>query len=131
MEIKIDKNTKKLFKEKGIKLVVIFGSFLYKKDSFSDIDIAVLPSFPSNLNLYNEMYKIFSDLFSSFHKEVDIVFLDKAPLPLKFEIVTSGKPIYEYRNGFFLDYKEKIMKEYIDFKFHLDKFKEAIIEVFK
>jgi len=132
MKVKIDLRMQNFLKKKKIKMVVIFGSFVSNKNgNFSDIDIAILPSVSSNLELYNDMYKIFSDFFSSFHKEVDIIFLDIAPLDLKFEIVNSGQLFYEHREGYFLEYKEKVMKEYIDLSFHQKRFEKAIIETFK
>ncbi|MCD6521725.1 hypothetical protein J7K56_03035, partial [Candidatus Calescamantes bacterium] len=72
------------------------------------------------------LYKIFSPFFKG--KELDLLLLNEAPLSLKWEIVNTGKVLFEKKKRFSLDYKEKILKEYVDFQFHLKRFNRAVLE---
>ncbi len=62
------------------------------------------------------------------NKELDIVFLNNAPLTLKFEVVTTGKVIYSISEKFSADYKERVIKEYIDFKPLLEEQDKILLE---
>ena len=76
--------------------------------------------------LFEELYQSFSQDFPD--RDLDIVFLDFAPLTLQFEVVTTGKVIYRVSREFEYDYKEKIIKEYIDFKPLLDVQDQILLE---
>ncbi len=132
MKKNMDTATKQKLMDLEVQLVYIFGSYVSKSYGIEpDIDIAVLTAQPSNLDTYDDLYRLFSDYFSDEHKEVDIAFLDTAPLSLKFDVVTSGRLLYEETAGSSLDYKEKIMKEYLDFRFHQNRFEEALLEAIR
>jgi len=128
--MKLNKKVVNKLKELNISLVYLFGSYVNKKINFqSDIDIAILfydDSYKKyKLKIYTELYKIFSDIFKN--REVDIVFLNESPLTLKFEVVTSGKPIYFEKIDTHYEYKERVIKEYIDFKPLLDEQDKEIL----
>ncbi|MGC8976527.1 MAG: type VII toxin-antitoxin system MntA family adenylyltransferase antitoxin [Candidatus Ratteibacteria bacterium] len=124
---RIKKDIKEIFKNLGVLLVYIFGSYVYGiENKKSDIDIAILLNGKPDMKKYLLFYKIFSEIFKN--KEVDIVFLNQAPLTLRFEVVNDGILIYQDRKYLSYEYKEKILKEYIDFKHHLDQFNKTIIE---
>jgi len=128
--MKLSKKVVNKLKELNISLVYLFGSYVNKKMNFqSDIDIAILfydDSYKKyKLKIYSELYKIFSDIFKN--REVDIVFLNESPLTLKFEVVTSGKPIYFEKIDTHYEYKERVIKEYIDFKPLLDEQDKEIL----
>ncbi|MCS7202791.1 MAG: nucleotidyltransferase domain-containing protein [Dictyoglomus sp.] len=118
-------------KELKIGIIYIFGSsVLGTEREDSDIDIGVVfldPNILENsLEIYNQLYEILSPLFPE--KELDIVFLDKAPLTLKFEVVSTGRILYTFSEDFSANYKEKIVKEYIDFKPLLEEQDKALLE---
>ena len=126
------KDLKKICKKFNIGIVYIFGSFaLGIETEKSDIDIGIV--FKDNsyiskrLDIYSELYKVFSDIFPK--REVDIVFLNDANLLLKFEVVTTGKVIYAEPIDYVMDYKEKIIKEYIDFKPMLEVQNRILLEM--
>ncbi|MGC9089792.1 MAG: type VII toxin-antitoxin system MntA family adenylyltransferase antitoxin [Caldisericia bacterium] len=129
--MRFNKKIKEKFKELNVLIVYLFGSYLTKVMNFqSDIDIGILFSDDSyskdRLNIYTELYKICSEIFKE--REVDIVFLNDAPLTLKFEVVTNGKPIYYESIDKHYEFKERVIKEYIDFKPLLDEQDEEILK---
>jgi predicted nucleotidyltransferase len=122
---------RKALKKLNISLVYLFGSSVtgtQREDS--DIDIGIVfekPNYLDNpLRIYEELYALFSKVFPK--KEIDIVFLERASLPLQFEVVTSGKVIYSVSKEIAFHYKEKIIKEYVDFKPLLDMQDRALLE---
>jgi len=126
------KEVKEICKKFNIGIVYMFGSFaLGIETEKSDIDIGIV--FKDNsyiskrLDIYSKLYKVFSDIFPK--REVDIVFLNDANLSLKFEVVTTGKVIYAESINYVMDYKEKIIKEYIDFKPMLEVQNRILLEM--
>ena len=132
MKFKLSSGCEKLLKEKGVLLVYLFGSEVTGFYGVKrDVDIGVLLSSQEApyIDIYTELYKIFSPFFKG--KELDLLLLNEAPLSLKWEIVNTGKVLFEKKKGFSLDYKEKILKEYVDFQFHLKRFNRAVLEKIK
>jgi len=126
---------KKLRKEK-VGILYLFGSEVEGiASSHSDIDLGVvftetkfLKRAKDSLGIYIRLYDFISDVFP--HREVDIVFLQRASLPLQFEAVTKGKILYEVSPYFRARYTERVIKEYVDFKPLLDKMDKATLEAF-
>jgi len=61
---------------------------------------------------------------------VDIVFLQRASVPLQFEVVTRGKVLYEVSSKFRADYIEDVLRKYLDFKPLLDEMDKTCLEFF-
>ncbi|HHT09206.1 MAG TPA: nucleotidyltransferase domain-containing protein [Candidatus Atribacteria bacterium] len=115
----------------NISLIYLFGSSIIgTQRAESDIDIGVVFEKPEGIKntmiLFEELYQSLSQDFPD--RDLDIVFLDFAPLTLQFEVVTTGKVIYRVSREFEYDYKEKIIKEYIDFKPLLDVQDQILLE---
>jgi len=133
MQIKLP--VEKLKGEK-IGVLYLFGSQVEGTFTpLSDIDLGVvftdtrvLRNAKDSLRIYTYLYELLSDVFP--HKEIDIVFLQHSSLSLQFEAVTRGKVLYEVSPYFRVEYTEKVIKEYIDFKPLLDKMNEVIVESF-
>lgn len=112
---------KKLHKHKlyelGVAVAYLFGSSitgLAGKQSDVDIGIVFENGLPENtLEIYTQLYKVFSQIFPA--KEVDIVFLNDAPLSLQFEAIKYGRVIYEKDVNFRLRFEEQTMLKYADF----------------
>jgi len=49
-------------------------------------------------------------------------------LNLKFEVVTTGRVIYRISEDYDCNYKEKVVKEYIDFKPLLDEQDQELLK---
>ncbi len=135
--VKLSEDIEKKLKELNIGIVYLFGSTLLKlAREDSDVDIGIVFTYTSviedvkaSLEIYNTLYEIFSTLFSE--REIDIVFLDKAPLTLKFEVVNSGEILYSISKDFSANYKERVIKEYIDFKPLIDEQDKILIKRLK
>ena len=133
LQIKIP--TQKLKKIK-VGILYLFGSQVEGTSGpQSDIDLGVvftdtgtIRKAKDSLEIYTYLFNLLSDVFP--HKKVDIVFLQRSPLFLQFEVVTRGKVLYEVSSYFRANYTEKVIKEYIDFKPLLDKMNEVTLEVF-
>lgn len=125
------KDTRKILKKLNISLIYLFGSSIIgTQREESDIDIGVVFEKPEGIKntmiLFEELYQSLSQDFPD--RDLDIVFLDFAPLTLQFEVVTTGKVIYRVSRELEYDYKEKIIKEYIDFKPLLDVQDQILLE---
>lgn len=115
----------------GAGALIIFGS--YVDGSFhegSDIDIGVvfenftqLKSDP--VNFYGILYE---ELSEALGENIDIVYLHETPLSLQFNAITEGVPIFYISEEFFYDYKERIIKLYLDYKFFENIFDEALLK---
>jgi len=115
-------------------LAYLFGSYAHgKARETSDIDVAVLlgPDVKGE-----KLYDVYRDLFLSICEALgterfDLVLLNRAPLSLRFEIVSQGKLIYardeETLNGFKID----VIRKYQDTAYlrTVQVFKAAIISL--
>ena len=87
------KDTRKILKKLNISLVYLFGSSIVgTQRAESDIDIGVVFEKPERIKntmiIFEELYLSLSQVFTD--RDLDIVFLDFAPLTLQFEVVTTG-----------------------------------------
>ncbi len=109
-------------KKLGILAIYLFGSEAEgTKTGKSDVDIGILLKDLKNLEdtrlLYNAIYLELSKVFKpTFLRELDIIFLQNAPLTLQYEAITNGKIIYEENPVKRADYEEMIVNQYMDFK---------------
>ncbi len=115
----------------GVNLVYQFGSSAEGKSlSLSDIDIGIVLSNQAsqhmNFNqIYNRLYDIFTDVFPG--KKIDIVFLQKATLELRFDVIKHGKILFALSTADKFNFEEKTMLFYADFKPLLNEFNQAVV----
>jgi predicted nucleotidyltransferase len=106
----------------GIIAVYLFGSEAEGTTTIKgDIDIGIILKNPKNLEdtqpLYNAIYSEFSKAFKpTFLRELDIVFLQNAPITLQYNVIIYGKVIYEEDPVQRADYEERVINQYMDFK---------------
>lgn len=118
-------------KKLGVKLVYLFGSYAEEKSlKLSDIDIGIVfaDKLLSNKNfsqVYNQLYDIFTDVFPG--RKIDVVFLQKATLELRFDVTKHGKILYAASSSDRLNFEEKTMISYADFKPVLTEFNQSIL----
>jgi predicted nucleotidyltransferase len=126
---------KKRFKEElgklGILIVYLFGSKATGRGSrLSDVDIGVVCKDSmqdmDTRPLYNRLYEFFSDLYP--HSRLDIVFLQTATLALQFFAIRDGKVIFEGDPRFTVDYENRVIQQYLDFRPVLDFFDRIAAE---
>jgi len=100
----------------------LFGSYgTQYQTALSDVDIAVLFVPNAIINLKIEL-SILADLNSITDEEdINLVILNRATLPLQFEILSTGKVLVQ--KGLYLeDFHEYVCKRYADYKIDLDQF---------
>lgn len=100
-----------LFREEGLKLAILFGSFasgiVHKK---SDIDVAFLFNRPVNiLKLTNKVLRLLGK------DNVDVVDLRQASPLLKFSVI-KGRLLYENKPGMFNEFSSLAFRMYVDTK---------------
>ena len=94
------------FKKKGVKLVYLFGSSLKKRGQ--DVDLGILKENGDIYKMKNEIYEILGT-----HR-VDIIDLKRAPLYMKYIIISTGKVIYKESDEVENSFEMKILKLYKD-----------------
>lgn len=117
-------------RELGVSLVYLFGSRAEGKAMpHSDVDIGVvfqnLPKPQDSSAPYQKLYELFTDLYPG--KLVDIVFLQRAGLELRFDVATHGTLLFEAVHGSHFDFEEQTMIMYADFQPILKQFDHAIL----
>lgn len=119
----------------GVEVVYLFGSQAEGvAGETSDIDIGILlktpiPKSESITPIYNSLFNILSDSFNmSNFRTIDIVFLDRAPLELRFDVIQHGKILYESSSTARMDFEEQVAALYRDFQPILQQFNEAVLE---
>lgn len=116
------KPSKSIMKELGISIVYLFGSSVEGTVTpYSDTDIGIVFREDKDLRdcgiLYNKIYQEFSKIFKpSFKRELDIVFLQQAPSSLQYSAIKHGQIIYEEDPAHRVDYEERVINLYMDFK---------------
>ena len=119
-------------KKLGVSSLYLFGSRaqgVERRDS--DYDFGILMKEPRVLragtqDLYQKIYDLLQDAVGV-KANLDIVFLDRAPLQLRYHVIRSGKVLFDsnpQRRGRFI---ERTMIEHADFEPHRKRFEEAIL----
>ena len=103
-----------------VKLVLLFGSAATgRQHPLSDTDIGVV--FADSNRRLKEPVKVYGDLLEEMQKhfsgQIDLVYLEETPLSLQYRAVTDGRILYEKNHSSYVNYKEKVLKYYFDFKF--------------
>lgn len=121
-------------KKLGILVVYLFGSQAEGSATIrSDIDIGIVLKNPEKLEdtrpIYNALYLELSRVFKpTFLRELDIVFLQKAPITLQYNAITYGRVVYEEDPILRADYEERVVNLYMDFKPILEYFDRVALK---
>lgn len=111
---------KRYFRERAeVSALYLFGSFSRDKvTAESDIDIAVLIDESQmkgkNFESLKNRYYAASPTFSL--RAVDIVILNSAPTFLKYQVLKTGKVLFDKKRKLRTKFTEKAITEYLDFK---------------
>jgi len=128
---KISKKNKEVLIKNKVGLAILFGSQLSGLiHPGSDFDIGIVFEDKklrrkNPTKVYGELYQMFSEVFGS--KNLDIVYLEEAPLSLQFNAIHQGKVIFSSSLKFLADYKEKTILRYFDFKPVEEYFKKVFL----
>jgi predicted nucleotidyltransferase len=107
--------------DKSVVAVYLFGSCIRDETKkASDIDLAFLldeQAYKADpISTMSPAYLIASEIAIQFDKETDVTILNSSSLELAYEIMVTGKCIYELDSELRLDYEIKIRGMYFDFK---------------
>ncbi|HEY4497541.1 MAG TPA: nucleotidyltransferase domain-containing protein [Candidatus Paceibacterota bacterium] len=122
-------------KKRNVGLVYLFGSRAEGTAGFSsDYDVGIVFTDPTivrgnTTKIYNELYDIFSETFDLRNfRSIDIVFLERASLELRFDVISHGIVLFEISPAFRVDFEEHVEMLYRDFKPILNEFNQVILE---
>jgi uncharacterized protein len=114
-----------------IATVYIFGSYgteLYDSER-SDIDLAIIYS--RDLTLKEEMLIDAEITLILESDNVDVVNLNKARVDISYQVLATGKLIYELDKIITADFVENVLKHYFDHGLALEEIKADTYEVIK
>lgn len=115
-----------------VALAYLFGSHSEGTSGpLSDVDVGVVFSDPkisqgNTLELYGQLFDLFSELFDT--ENLDIVFLERATLELRFDVVKYGKALFSISPEFVDNFEHQTVMLYADFKPKLDNFDNAVLQ---
>lgn len=102
-----------LCKKYKLQLMILFGSCAINMNKTnSDIDLAI---YARDLDLIEEKkIVLLNKLAKIFHRDIDLILLNKANSLLKFNIAREGKLIYEKKEGMYKIFQVRAMSEHND-----------------
>lgn len=133
LQLLLHSKLKPVLEKFGVTCCYLFGSRAgqnYYQDSDIDLGVIFAGYSPAkhNLELEIEMQNELSDILGPLGLEVDLVFLQKAPVYLKFAAISTGKVIYCTDDEFRTDFEDVTVRDYLDFKPFLDMYYREMAE---
>jgi predicted nucleotidyltransferase len=108
-----------------------FGSIAHGVfNPLSDLDFGVLLKDDFDKSAYFgkqlELIGLFNDIFRT--DEIDLVLMNDAPLRFCHNIIKTGKLLYCREKREIIDFQERLIKLYLDFKYFRDSFDESFLK---
>jgi len=108
-----------------------FGSVAKKElKPLSDLDFAILLSGQLNrqqrFEKHLELIGIFNTIFHT--DEIDLTILNDAPFRFCFEVLKTGKLLYYKNKTELIDFRDQVIKNYLDFKYFRDSFDHVFLK---
>lgn len=128
---------KALSSDPNVAVAYLLGSYARGEPrSISDVDIGIVLKDASVLEKdYLKTHVHYYNLLSPFveyhpkQREIDLVFLQKAPVPLQLEAISEGKALYSADALTRINFEEQVGRRYADLKPHLDELTYENLEV--
>ena len=96
----------------------------------SDLDFAILLSGQLNrqqrFEKHLELIGIFNTIFHT--DEIDLTILNDAPFRFCFEVLKTGKLLYYKNKTELIDFRDQVIKNYLDFKYFRDSFDRTFLK---
>lgn len=132
MQIQFTPQDRQQLQDFGVKIVYLFGSHAEGGASTaSDIDLGIVlrdhQQLQNTMPLYLKLFALFSHYVPN-SDQLDIVFIQRAPLELRYDVITHGIPLFATSDDARLDFEERTTLAYCDFQPLLRQFDRAIIE---
>ena len=108
-----------------------FGSVAKKElKPLSDLDFAILLSGQLNrkqrFKKHLELIGIFNNIFRT--DEIDLTILNDASFHFCFEVLKTGKLLYCKNKPELIDFRDQVIKNYMDFKYFRDSFDHVFLK---
>lgn len=129
--LSLSKQIQDKLEQLNVALVYLFGSHAENTSGpLSDLDLGVVfydskTARGNTLEIYSQLFDLFSKLFQT--ENLDIVFLERANLELRFDVVKYGKVLFSISPEFFDNFEHQTVMLHADFKPKLDNFDEAVL----
>jgi predicted nucleotidyltransferase len=128
---RIPKLVDSLASDKDVVAVYSFGSLAQNAlKPLSDLDFGILLSYRMvKKDCFDKQLKLVG-LFTESLKteEIDLVFMNHAPLNIAFQIVKTGTLLLCNDRRALIDFREKLVMSYLDFKFVRDQFDSEFLK---
>ncbi|MFX1512485.1 MAG: nucleotidyltransferase domain-containing protein [Promethearchaeota archaeon] len=106
-----------------LEFAILFGSEAVGKAlPISDVDVAIKTTIDNAYSRFQLRKNLISILEGKIKKRIDVVNLEDLPLNFQFEILKSGQVILENDLQARLNYLEKVLILYPDYRIYLDRF---------
>ncbi len=117
--------------DKDVIALFSFGSLVSGDlKPLSDLDFAVLvsPDFDRNCRFdkHIDLIGLFTRIFGS--DEIDLVFMNDAPMRFAYYIIKSGKLLFCSNKNILNDFAEKTVKLFLDFRYFRDEFDHEFLK---
>ena len=101
-----------LFAGFGVVAVYLYGSHgTPQQTPLSDIDLAVITEPDSDLALL----ELIGEVGAVMGEDVSVTWLNEAPLPLRFKVLKTGRPLFVFAETGLADFTEQTLNFYHDF----------------
>lgn len=109
---------------------ILKGKSPKKIDPFADIDLGIVflerpLDAKQRIRIYSKLYPVLSEVFYPF--TLDLVFLQETGVILQFEAI-NGILVYGHDDDLRLDYEERVVKFYQDWKPIYDQYTNEVLE---
>lgn len=118
-------------RDSDVSALFSFGSLAEGRLSpLSDLDFAVLISRRLNKRQQSEKHLKLIGVFNSVFRtdEIDLVVLNDASLKFGHRVLKTGRLLHVRNKRELIDFREKVVKLYIDFRFLRDSFDRGFLE---
>ena len=125
-----DERIRTLFEKKGLLAVYLFGSRADgTANEQSDYDFGILFSSPVRIeDTAIALFALEEEMADILKCEVDVIALDTASIEKRFLIISKGLLIYSRDDDKRTDFEDLVIKEYLDFKPVLEKYRKEVKE---
>lgn len=119
--------------EQEVLFAYLYGSVVDRKTHIaSDIDIGVFLRPTTVKNMLNTEAKLDSKLATIMNsKKTDLVIINKAPLVIQFNIITSGEVAFSRAEETRIEFETETLYRYFDLKPFLDEEKNLLLEKYR
>lgn len=108
--------------------VYLFGSQARGRTrTDSDVDLAIVLPPGGSLTAIERM-DLVVQLEKITERQVDLLVLNHAPLPLQFEVISTGIVLYQSSNDARTDFEDLVVRDYLDLGPMLERSRQEILE---